>query len=153
MKNYETEAIKLSRVIDIAIESFEKFVPYDWTEENLTQIKNCYFEWKDQILNPELKYKKLASLKYTAEDVFTIFQEGTGEFVEYFWKEIKNQDLDYIRKDKLRKILKHGKIKNEIEYNYVTDIIVATKQENRITQEDFNYLSEMLGVFENKKHQ
>ena len=150
-KNYETEALKLSKAADIAIDAFRKFPPKIWNEEILLHIQNCYSEWKNEALNPLPQFKNLASLKYKIENIFTIFQEGSGEFVEYFWKEIKNQNLDYIREDKLWKVLKRGKINNRIEYEYIIDIIVSAEQENRITIEEVKILTEMIGAFENKK--
>lgn len=149
--NYETEAIKLSKAIDIAIKAFKKFPPYMWTEENLSDVEKCHIEWKNSALNPSPEYKKISSLKYKIESVFTIFNEGSGEFVEYFWKEIKNQNLDYVREDKLNKILKRGKIKSRIEYDYITDIIIVAEQEDRITKEESKLLNEMIGVFEIKQ--
>ncbi|MNR22280.1 hypothetical protein D3C85_1392240 [compost metagenome] len=149
--DYETEALKLSKAADIAIDAFKKFPPKDWNEETLLHIQNCYLEWKDNALYPEPKYKKIASLKYVIERIFTIFNEGSGDFVEYFWKEIKKQNLDYVREDKLWKVLKRGKINNRIEYEYVIDIIVPAEQENRITNEEAKLLSQMIGLFENKK--
>lgn len=149
--DYKTEALKLSKAADIAIDAFTKFPPKIWNEETLLHIQNCYVEWKNNALYPEPKYKKIASLKYVIERIFTIFNEGSGEFVEYFWKEIKNQNLDYTREDKLWKVLKRGKINNKIEYEYVIDIIVPAEQENRITYEEARLLSEMIGTFENKK--
>lgn len=149
--NYETEALKLSKAADIAIDAFKKFPPHDWNEEHLLHFEKCYLEWKDDALYPDPKFKSIASLKYIIQDVFTIFQEGSGDFVEYFWKEIKNQNLDYVREDKLWKVLKRGKINNRVEYEYVIDIIVPAEQENRITNEEAKLLNEMIGVFENKK--
>jgi hypothetical protein len=117
----------------------------------LSHAEKCYLDCKNSALNPEPQFKKIASLKYKIEDVFAIFQEGTGEFVEYFWKEIKNQNLDYAREDRLGKILKHGKIKSIIEFDYVKDSIVAAEKENTITNMEAKILSEMLITFENKK--
>lgn len=120
-------------------------------EETLLHIQNCYLEWKDNALYPEPKYKKIASLKYVIERIFTIFNEGSGDFVEYFWKEINKQNLGYVREDKLWKVLKRSKINNRIEYEYIIDTIGPAEQENRITNEEAKLLSEMIGIFENKK--
>lgn len=150
-KTYETESLNLAKACEIAIEALEKFPPSIWDEKTIRHVLNCYIDWKDKVLNPEPKFKNLGSLKYKINDVFTFFQEGSGDFVEYFWKEIKNKNLPYLREDKLEKILKRGKIKNLIEFNYVTDTIIPAEQENKITHEDFKVLSEMLSIFENKK--
>jgi hypothetical protein len=150
-RNYETEAQKLAKAIDIAIEAFEKFPPDRWTKENLSFAKEHRLETKDNVLNPEQKFKSLASLKYAIEATFTIFNEGSGDFVEYFWKEIKNQNLDYVREDKLYKILQRGKIRGRIEYEYLIDVLVPAEQENRITSEEAQLLGKMIDAFENKK--
>ena len=146
-RNYEDEAIKLSKVIDIAIESMRKFPSESWSKETLDHVVNCYKEYKEYAINPEPKFKKIASLKYLIEDVFTRFQEGSGKDVEYFWQELKKQNLDYSRKDKLDKIIKSGKIKSRIEFEYVTDIIVVAEQEGRITKDEAMLLGNMLDNF------
>ena len=150
-KIYEDEAIKLSKAIDIAIEAFEKYPPEIWTKDILTHVINCYREWKDDALNPEPKFKKITSLKYIIESVFTYFEESNGKDVEYFWKQIKEQNLDYVREDKLWKIIKRGKIKNRIEFEYVTDLIVIAEQEKRITEDEARKLATMIGEFELRK--
>ena len=150
-KNYEEEAIKLSKAIDIAIESFEKFPREIWTKGELTHIISCYTEWKYWALNPEPKFRKIVSLNYIINDVFIIFQESSGKDVDYFWKQIEKQNLGYIREDKLGKIMKRGKINNLIEYEYAIDIIVVAEQEKRITVSEAEKLAKMIGVFEMRK--
>jgi hypothetical protein len=145
-KNYEEEALRLSKVIDIAIETFEMHDGKD----HAWFIK-VYSEWKEMLFNSDRKYKTMASLKYDIENVFTMFQEGTGKEVEYFWEQIQKQKLDYIREDKLAKILHRGKIRGRIEYEYATDIVVVATQEKRITEEQATQLKAMIGDFEIKK--
>ncbi len=155
MKNpekYESQSLKLSKAIDLAISAIKKFPPRDWTKENLNQFITVYSKAKEDALNPETKFKNLRSLKYIENDVFIYFQEATGEAVEYFWKEVKNYNLDYARVDKLSKILKRGKIKSKSDYDYVTDVFTAAFQENRITQVEFAQLSAIIGEFENGKN-
>jgi len=145
-KNYNDEAIKLSKAIDIAIQAFEKFDLKDkeW-------FIKCYKEWKEGLFERDKFYKTMRSFKYDVENVFTFFQEGSGKEVEYFWKEIKIQNLDYQREDKLKKILGRGKIKGRVEFEYVIDIIVVAEQENRITEIEAKQLGKMLHEFEFKK--
>ena len=150
-KTYEEEAIKLSIAVDIAIEAFEKYQPEIWSEVELNHIIGCYQEWKSMALNPQPEFRKIASLKYKINDVFTYFQEASGREVEYFWKQIREQNLNYVREDKLGKIIKRGKIRNRIEFEYVTDLIVVAEQEKRITKNDVEKLSHMIGEFESRK--
>ncbi|EMS32935.1 hypothetical protein C943_00942 [Mariniradius saccharolyticus AK6] len=150
-KDYDTEAIKLAKAVDIAIDSFTKFPPKDFTKENLDHVVKVYSEWKNSILNPEPKFRKIASLKYHIQDVFTYFQESGGEAVEYFWRLLDKENLGFTREDKLRKIIDRGKIKGLIEYDLVVDSIVAAEQEKRISRQEANQLSKMLGEFESRK--
>lgn len=146
--DYDTEANKLAKAVDIAIDSFIKYPPQDFTKENVDHFVKTYSEWKESILNPEPKFRKIASLKYHIQDVFTYFQEASGQTVEYFWKQLDNENLGYVREDKLRKILSRGKIKGYNEYTLVVDSIVVAEQEKRITKQEAQQLAEMLGEFE-----
>ncbi|MBK6398413.1 MAG: hypothetical protein IPF75_09140 [Bacteroidetes bacterium] len=150
-QNYETEAIKLAKAVDIAIDSYTKYPPKGFSQENLDHVVNLHYEWKNSILNPEPKFKKLASLKFEIQNVFTYFQEGTGDTVEYFWRQLSKENLGYVREDKLRKILDRGKIKGRIEYELVIDSIVVAEQEERITKQEATQLSEMIGEFETRR--
>ena len=148
-KKYIEEGKKLEKAIDIAIESFKKYPPKDFNQENLDHVIKCYLEFKDSIFKCEPQFLNLSSLKYTISDVFTYFLEGSGPNVEFFWKKIKNNNLDYERKNPLDKILKRGKIKNDIEYQLVIDMIPVAEQSGLISKDQEKALSEMLGKYEN----
>jgi hypothetical protein len=92
----------------------------------------------------------MASLKISETDVFTFFQESSGETVNFFWKKIHELNLEYKRTNKLEKIFKRGKIRGITEYDYVKDIIVAAEQEGLTTPEQTSQLSRMLAEFEEK---
>jgi hypothetical protein len=144
-KQYETEVSRLARAIDLAIDSFKSYPPKDFGKDEIVHVIKVYSEWKTAVLNPIPQYRKLASLKYKVADVFTFFQESSGETVDYFWKQIDKESLGYIREDKLRKIIDRGKIKGRIEYDLVVDLIVIAEQE------EFVKLSSMIEAFENRK--
>lgn len=150
-KDYHSESIRLAKAIDIAIDAFEKFPPEGFTRDNTEHITKVYTDWKFSVLNPEPQFKKIASLNHYVQEAFTFFQESTGATVDYFWQQIKENNLGYIRQDKLRKILDRGKIKGRIEYDYVTDLIVAAQQEGRTTKEETHQLGQMLEDFEKDK--
>lgn len=149
-QDYNTEAIKLAKAVGIAIDSFIKYPPKEFTKENVDHVVKVYSDWKDSILNPEPKFRKIVSLKHHVQNVFTYFQESGGEAVEYFWKLLDKENLGYTRKDKLRKIIERGKIKGRTEYDLVVDCMVAAEQAKRITAQEANQLSEMLGKFESQ---
>lgn len=150
-KNYDTEALKLVKVIEIAIESYTKHPPEFFTQENIEQIVRIHQDWKNSLLNRESKFRNMASLKYDIQNVFTFFQEGQGRTVEFFWERLAKEDLGYKREDKLRKIIENNKIKNLIEYNLVIDSILAAEQLGRITRTESIQLSNLIGEFELRK--
>ncbi len=150
-RSYKEEVEKLCKAIDISIESFKTFPPKDWTSDNLNMATSILEKIKQRRLDAEPKFRNLASLKYDIEDLFTYFQEATGDTVEFFWKKINETGLDYKRENKLEKILTRGKIRGRIEYEYVTDMIMVAEQVGLTTKEETTKLSEMLGDYEFKK--
>ena len=155
---YKIAAENLAKASDIAIAVVQKFPPKGWNEHYVTENKNeinhfidVYKEWKEMALNPKPQYCNMQSLKYVYQDIFTEFQEGSGTFIEEFWKEIKAQNLPYKRENKLPKILKRKKINNIHEFDFVTDIIVPYKQEGLINDEEVVLLNKCLGDFEIRK--
>lgn len=155
---YTEASQNLAKAADIAIAVVQKFPPKGWNEHYVTENKNeinhfidVYKEWKENALNPKPQFRNLKSLKFVYENIFTEFQEGNGDYVEEFWKEIKTQNLPFKRENKLAKILKRKKINNIHEYNFVIDVIVPYQQEELINTEEVVLLNEWLGVFENRK--
>lgn len=153
MKNLRyLEAVKnLTNAINIAIEVFQKYPPKELDDVQLNHIINVYSNWGKEVISPEPKYDNLASLKYSIEAVFTYFQEGSGVTVEEFWVRIKEAQLPYQRVNKLTKILKRKKIKNDIEYDFIIDVLVPYQQENLISDNDVILLNQMIKEFENRK--
>lgn len=150
-KSYQNEVEKLFKAIDLSIEAYKKYPPKDWTPDIVTMVTTNLEDDKNRILNAEKKFRTLRSLKYDIDAVFTFFQEGAGETVEYFWKRIKEEGLDYERVNKLEKILNRGKIKGRIEYDYVIDIILVAFQNQLITVEELEKLNQMIGEYESRR--
>lgn len=148
---YQEEVNKLAAAIDIAIAAFKVECPPDFEKSHQEHTISCYVNWKESCLNPEPQFRNLASLKYSINDVFTYFQDGTGKTVEYFWKKINEAKLDYERENKLEKVLNRGKIRGRIEYEYVTDMIVVAEQVGMTSKEETKKLSDMLGEYESRK--
>ena len=146
--NYTEQARGLSEAIDIAIESIKRFPPKGFDTNHLNHFVNTYLELKHKILTPDPQYKNAHSPSYLKNDVLTYFQEGTGDAIHYFWKQIKDRNLGYKRENKLTKILKRQKINNQIEYDFITDVLVPYQQEGLISESDLNRLNEMTLVFE-----
>ncbi len=149
-KSYQEEAERLAKAIDIAIDAFKTHLPKEWEEKHLHHTVSCYREWKENALYPHPQFKKIASLKYQIEDVLTYFQEASGATVEYFWKHIQDAGLDYVRENKLKKILMRGKIRGRIEYEYIMDMVLVAEQIGFTTPAESQKLNELIHQFESK---
>ena len=148
-KKYIEEGKKLEKAIDIAIDCFKKYPPKDFTQEHINHFVSGYQDYKDSIFNCESKFQTIVSLKYTINDVFIYFQEGSGEAAEIFWTTLKEKNLNYKRKHPIDKILKRGKIKNDIEYQIVIDLIPVAEHTGLISKDQEKALNIMLGDYEN----
>ncbi len=147
-RSYREEVDKLCRAIDIAIDTYKSHPPPEWTIDNINFATDMLEKDKSRRINCEPRFRSLASLKYDIDAVFTYFQEATGNTVEYFWKKIKEENLDYKRVNKLEKIFKRGKIRGRIEYEYSKDIIVVAQQTGMITEKEAKKLGGMIHQFE-----
>ncbi len=150
-RNYEEEAKRLSQAIDIAIESMVRYTPIGMEGAELDRFVDFYKETKASCFNPDPKFRSLASLKYSIDDIFTYFQEAHGPAVEYFWQKIKAADLGYVRVNRMQKILKRKRIASQVEYDFVIDTMIPYHQQEMISEEELAALKEMVGAFETKK--
>lgn len=148
---YDESSKNLVIATGIAIDALKKYPPVTWHDNTVKDVLNTYLEFKSNIENAKAEYRNLKSLKYKIDDVFTYFQEASGECVEQFWKEIKAQNLPYKRENKLAKILKRKKINNIHEFDFVIDVIVPYQQEGLINNEEVVLLNKWLGDFETRK--
>lgn len=151
-EKYIKLANELCKATIIAIDSIQKHPEKNWSDE---YSKNKFIEFyqnsRELIENAEPKFQNMSSLKYDQDAILTYFQESSGEDVEYFWKQIKEQDLPFKRENKMLKILKRKKINNDIEYDFVIDVMVAYRQEDMITDDEVKLLNDYIAAFENKK--
>lgn len=150
-RTYTQELENLVKAIDIAIESYQNFPPKLWNENHIKIVTYQLMEEKSTVIHAEPKFRNLSSLKYSIKTVFTYFQEASGPAVEHFWNKIEEAKLGYKRINHLEKILERGKIKNRIEFEYVTDMVVSAQQLKMITQHEAQNLKFMLGEFEKRK--
>lgn len=149
-RTYENEATLLSSAINIAIDAFANHPPAGWTPAQVKHSVDVYSEFNTDALNPQPQYRKLQSLKYIQEAAFTYFQEGAGAAVNYFWQQINAQALPYKRQNRMAKILKKQKITKQIEYDFVTDAMVAYLQDEMITQAEVIQLNSYLHAYEDR---
>ncbi|MCD9014603.1 hypothetical protein [Parachryseolinea silvisoli] len=148
---YEAEVQALIRMAEIAIDAFKKFPHKDWPDKDVKQFIHVYTEEREGLLNRPLQYRNLKSLCYTRQDMLIYFQEGAGEAVNYFWEQVKLENLGIKRENKMAKILKRGRIKDQIEYDFVIDVLVPYQQEGLITESGVVKINEMIAAFEKKR--
>ena len=118
-RDYTTEAIRLAKAIDIAVEAFTKHPPKDMTEAFIQHTIKCYLEWKENALNPKPGFKSLASLKYIITDTFAYFNEASGPDVEYFLKRKQTKSRVSGVAAKLRRF---GKLGSRMKYALPDDL-------------------------------
>lgn len=147
---YKKEVENTVKLIDIAIYSISQYPLKGFNKQHIDKVIDSYIDAKKRAVSPESKYKNLTSLKYVTDEVLTIYQESSGEAVEFFWTKIKEEGLPYKRTNKVLKILKNKKIKNDYEYNFVIDIIVPYEQTGIITKEEALLLKKMIFDFEHR---
>ena len=90
----------------------------------------------------------MAGLRSLEHAFFTAWNEGSGPHVDEFWRRIAAHGLPYQRTDVLATVLARGRIVGRGEYETVNDLIVVAQQEGRITGDQANRLSAMLGEWE-----
>jgi hypothetical protein len=152
MKNlkYNQAVENLTEAVNIAMEVIKDYPPKELNDVQRNHVINVYAEWKEGIINPEPKFDNMASLKYSIDAVFTYFQEDKGHTIDKFWEKIKEANLPYKRENKLAKILKRKKIKNDFEYDFIIDVIVPYQQEGLISEDELMLLKQLIGDFEMK---
>lgn len=150
-EKFKKKLSQIQKVCEIATDSLIKNRPNILDENSYKMIIKFYQDSSNEWNNVEKKYQNLQSLKYLENDIFIYFNESSGKTVDYFWERIKEENLPFKRENKLTKILKRGKIKNDIEYDFVIDTIVPYEQEGVIGTEEVVKLNKMLGDFENRQ--
>lgn len=113
-----------------------------------TAIEQGAAELKRMALEPQPQFRRIASLRYLEEALLTVWNETTGPDTDLVWAEMRKLELPYERKDVLAVVLKRKRIKDEHEFDYVTDNIVIAEQEGRITKEQAVELDAMLMKFQ-----
>lgn len=150
MNKFQEKKENLVKAIEIAIDVFQEFPPLDLEKNHIDHFIKVYLGYKNSVINPEPRYDNSKSLAYTHDDIFTFFQEATGETVDKFWEKITENNLPYKRENKLKKILKRKKIKNDIEYNFIIDVFVPYIQTGVINEEEIELINDMIAKFENR---
>lgn len=142
IENYHQSLITLT---ELAIDIFRS---HD-TNKNRGLIDG-YELLKEHLINLDSKFMNRKGLSDIEDSILTFFNESSGELVSSFWDRITELDLPYRKKDKLTQILKRGRLINRNEFDFVTDTLVAMRQENKISFKEFELLSKMLEDYQNR---
>lgn len=147
-RDYNSQAELLVKVIDIAVVCFTKLPHEGWKENEIKQFINIYLDYRRKIENPDPRFKNLTSLNYIKNDILTYFQEGSGRTVNAFWEEINKQQLGIKRINKFERILKRGKIRNNIEYDTIIDLYNSYIENKILSNEEIDKINDLLSAFE-----
>lgn len=91
---YKEEIKRVSKVFDIAIESYTKHRPTNWSEEDFDQFISDLKKDKQRTENLDKKWQSLAGLKkYTIPALFHYFKLIDDTTSRYFWQQIKEEQL------------------------------------------------------------
>jgi hypothetical protein len=145
---YLEKATKLSMAIDIAINSIKSFPPKEWNDNDISALINYYSSLKDEVLYPKPVYRNLKSLRYSEIDALTYFQEGYGQAVDDFWRQVDEKNLGYMRENRMAKILKRKRIKFNYEYDFIIDVFLVYKQEGKLADSEVEALNRMIVAYE-----
>lgn len=149
-KKYFEACDNFVKAVDVANEVLLNY-PHGRTKEDIDEDIEINNKRRDLALYAEKEFQTMQCLNSLVEAFFTYFQECVGPDVEEFWRRIKEANLPYERENKLEKIMKRGRIRNDIEYDYVVDTIVPFQQEGIISEDDVKKLNDMIEKFENKR--
>jgi hypothetical protein len=119
-----------------------------FSDEQKTMISKGFAEFQRMALNPEPPFRRIASLRYLEEEVLSGWYNATGPDADSIWSQIREQGLPYQRKDILATVLKRRRIKDQHEFDYITDSIVLAQQDGRITKEQALELDSLLIKFQ-----
>lgn len=148
---YNIQAKEVAGIIDIAISTFKKYPPEEFSPSHTDQFINTYLDFKNKALNPEPRFQNLKSLKQIKNDALIYFQEGSGKAVNEFWKELTLKNIPFKRVNSLEKIMKRGKIKNQMEYDKVIDTYNSYIETNTLSKDDIDKINALIAGFESSK--
>jgi hypothetical protein len=155
---YLVRAQALAEAIDIGMPLFRPMTEAEREtirnpasdEEQIASYRAFCLDIRQKVLSPEPPFAALRSLAYLEEAFFTSWNEGVGEHVEQFWQLIAERGLPFERRDVIREILTRGRIRNDIEFQAVTDAIIVLRHIGKISDEEAAQLSDMLEAFERR---
>ena len=148
--NYNKQAEILIDIIDIAIDSLTHNPPKGFEEIHIRQFVNTYLDYRNKVLNPEPLFHNLTSLRFIKSDILRYFQEGSGKAVDVFWKDINAKKLDIVRENRFEKVIKRGKIKNQIEYDIIIDLYNSYIETNILSTMEIDKINHLISNFENR---
>lgn len=146
--DYNSQAELLINIIDIAIECFTKNPPKEFEKAHIKQFVDTYSKYRLKVIAPAPEFRNITSLRQIMNDVLIYFQEGTGQAVDNFWKKVKEEQLNIKRVNRFEKILKRGKIKNQMEYDTIIDLYNSYIETNMLSKPDIDKINDLISAFE-----
>jgi hypothetical protein len=146
---YLARARAFAEAVDIAV-ALRSAPP--WDDPNLVE-QYLWFKVRALPPYPDPACANLQGLAQLEHIFFTEWNEGSGEYIERFWQLVAERGLPFERKDIVRAVLNRGRIRNEVEYQTITDSIVIQQQIGKISRKEADRLSVMLAQFEKRASQ
>jgi len=133
-KQYQERAGALAQACDLAAQCRND---KPWAFERATKAMALY---------PELGFGTIKSLAYLENDFFTSWNEGVEPEVKLFWKKVAQAQLPFRKRDRAREILLRGSIRNDLEFEIITDAI----SDDRFNDSEIAALGKLLAQYEAK---
>jgi hypothetical protein len=80
----------IGKIVEIGIRAVDKYPPEDLLDD---KKKRIFLSHLISIKDKSLKINNRKYLEAEKQVALTFFQEGKGEAVDFFWKEVKKQNL------------------------------------------------------------
>jgi hypothetical protein len=142
---YLARARALAEAIDLSIGLYAELPAHE--RDSLVKTS---LEHKQMALAPEPPFANLRSLAYLEDAFLTYWHEASGKHIERFWQLVAERGLPFQRKDVVGEVLRRGRIRNDFEYQTITDSIVIQQQIGKLSRAEADRLAKMLGQFEKR---
>jgi hypothetical protein len=143
-QSYEAEANDLLAALRISSDVVAESTLYKTNEKKLILKQLSGIE--KLLSHPEPAFKNSKSVAFLRQAVIQPWNETACADAGKFWKRVKTAGLLFKPQDVLLEILRRRKIRNEIEYELVTDAF----SNGKLSRPKINLLNQMVATYEIK---
>lgn len=135
------------QVLDLIILTFKTYPGGPRVTEKIQADRFRILEGFRKMLTQPASQRDLKQLEY---ELLYYFNEGSGEEVDFFWAKVREEGLNFEKKDnsnRLALILKKGRL-NFNDYRYLLEDVLPFKEEKNIDDATVSKLNKLLLKYE-----